>query len=183
MNEIIENIWNDLHEELTSFIQHRVKNEAIVKDILHDVFLKIINNAEKVTQAENIKQYIYGIARNTTIDHFRKASKITTLEKEYTYISEQETETFNSALAHCCMKGFINKLPEKYQFALIRSELDNISQKELAEELNISYSGTKSRVQRAKKKLKELLENCCRFRSDRYGNLIHLQEEKECICT
>ncbi|RIH65104.1 RNA polymerase sigma factor SigZ [Mariniphaga sediminis] len=182
MNDITENIWNDFHIELKNFILKKVKDENIANDILQDVFLKIINNADKIAQAKSVQQYIYGIARNTTIDHFRKSDKKNNIENDYTLISEEETESLNATIADCCIKPFIKQLPEKYQVALTKSEFENISQKDLAEQLNISYSGAKSRVQRGKEKLKELILACCNYPSDSYGNLRDT-EDKNCACS
>lgn len=181
MNNITENIWNDFYKELKSFTLKKVKNEDIANDILQDVFLKIIANSDKITNATNLRQYIYGITRNATVDHFRKAGRVTHIENEYSLISEEETESLNATIADCCMKSFIAQLPEKYRQALIRTEFEEVSQKDLAIELSISYSGTKSRVQRGKEKLKELILSCCDFPSDSYGNL-QSAESKNCNC-
>ena len=181
MNDITENIWNDFHKELKNFILKKVKDENIANDILQDIFLKIIDNANKIAQAKSVQQYIYGIARNATIDHFRKSGKKTFVENKYTLISEEETQSLNATIASCCIKPFIKQLPDKYQVALTKTEFENMSQKELAKELNISYSGAKSRVQRGKEKLKELIISCCNFPSDNYGNL-QPTESKNCNC-
>lgn len=181
MNDITKNIWNDFHKELKNFILKKVRDEHIANDILQDVFLKIIDNSGKINNAKSVQQYIYGIARNATIDHFRKSGKTTYVENEYTLISEEETESLNATIANCCIKPFIGQLPEKYQVALKKTEFENVSQKDLAIALNISYSGAKSRVQRGKEKLKELILACCNFPSDTYGNLQPV-ETKNCNC-
>ena len=79
-----------------------------------------------------------------------------------------------------CIVPFINKLPDIYKEALTLTELKNYSQLELADHLGISYSGAKSRVQRAKVKLKEIFEECCHISSDSYGNIIDYRSRKEC---
>jgi RNA polymerase sigma-70 factor (ECF subfamily) len=63
-------------------------------------------------------------------------------------------------------------LPRKYRQALELTEMQGFSQTELAARLNISVSGAKSRVQRAREKLKEALLDCCHFEFDRYGRVI-----------
>jgi RNA polymerase sigma-70 factor (ECF subfamily) len=62
------------------------------------------------------------------------------------------------------------------------TEFQDISQKDLAIKLGISYSGAKSRVQRGKEKLKELLVACCAYQSDVYGNIIN-DENGKCGCS
>jgi len=70
----------------------------------------------------------------------------------------------------------IKTLPDKYRDALEMSEINGVSHKEIAEELNISYSGAKSRVQRGREKLKEVLLHCCEIKADKYGNIIEYHE-------
>lgn len=181
MNDLTMKIWTELSAELKQFILRKVKDESIANDIHQDVFLKIMENQDKISQARSIQEYLYSIARNTTIDHFRRANKKNDLEKVNDYLTGEENISLNSMIAECCIKPFINLLPEKYKQALIKTEFENISQKDLAKHLDISYSGAKSRVQRGKEKLKELILTCCNFSIDKYGNLRPV-EKQNCQC-
>lgn len=111
------------------------------------------------------------------MDHFRKLNydrnELNDIydENENTEINYKDIPDKNSELAECIIP-FINKLPDKYKEALTLTEFKNYSQIELAEHLGISYSGAKSRVQRAKLKLKEIFEECCNISYDKYGNII-----------
>jgi RNA polymerase sigma-70 factor (ECF subfamily) len=91
-------------------------------------------------------------------------------------VSEEDDQLLNATIADCCVKPFINKLPGEYKEALLLTEFQDISQKELAEKLNISYSGAKSRVQRGRAKLKEIILDCCAYQSDVYGNLMEAEK-------
>ncbi len=59
-------------------------------------------------------------------------------------------------------------------------ERDGVSQKEIASRESICLSGAKSRVQRGRKLLKEMLERCCRFQLDRHGNVVSGDKPSEC---
>ena len=69
-------------------------------------------------------------------------------------------------------------MPEKYKQAIILTEYEGLTQK-LAEKLGLSLSGAKSRVQRARLKLKELLLNCCHFELDRFGNILEYHHKSK----
>ncbi len=73
-------------------------------------------------------------------------------------------------------------LPENYKEAILLTELGPLSQKEYAEKLGISYSGAKSRVQRAKHQLHELFKECCTIHADKYGNIMEHTCNKICGC-
>jgi RNA polymerase sigma-70 factor (ECF subfamily) len=179
MTTEVTNIWTDFHKELKAFILNKTRNSTDTDDILQEVFIKIIHNIDKVNQAENLRHYLYGIVRNAINDYFRNRKPIIDNTEIEEKITEEETQSLNTTIAECCIKPFINKLPNNYRDALLITEFQDISQKELAEKLNISYSGAKSRVQRGKEKLKELLIQCCAYKSDTYGNIL---ESENCDC-
>ena len=182
MTTEITSIWENFHKELKVFIQNKTRNAADTDDILQDAFIRIINNMDKVNQSANIRHYLFGIVRNAIYDHFNRKKTVLYTAELKDVLSDEEAQSLNSAVADCCIRPFINKLPEHYREALLITEFQDISQKELAAKLNISYSGAKSRVQRGKEKLKELLLECCPYKSDIYGNLIS-EENNNCGCS
>ncbi len=187
----VKEIWATFNEELRNYVMRRVKDEQVADDIVQDIFEKVIKNIRKLNTVENLQEYLYKMARNAVVDSFR--SKKLKFEKFTPYkvdspttflnenLEESNTESLNNIISKCCITPFINKLPAKYRDALMASEINNMSQKELAEHLNISYSGAKSRVQRGREKLKNLLQECCNFEHDNYGNLIQKNSEN-CSC-
>lgn len=181
MTTAVTTIWNDFHQELKAFIFNKTKNSADTDDLLQEVFLKIMGNLDKVSQAENLRPYLYGIVRNSIHDYFRKQKQIIDATDLEATITAEETHSLNATIAECCIKPFIHKLPIKYREALLITEFQDISQKDLAEQLNLSYSGAKSRVQRGKEKLKALILDCCAYQSDNYGNLTE-HEDRSCGC-
>lgn len=182
--QTIHNIWEEFHRELRSIIVQKTQNAADADDILQDIFMKIIQHQEKVMGANNIKNYIFGIARNVTNDYFqkRKHSAHETLSNDnIPDNTDTGADNLNMHLADCCMHKFIQQLPDKYREAIVLTELQDMPQKVMAEQLNISYSGAKSRVQRGKEQLRELLMECCAYKSDRYGNILNT-DPSACTC-
>jgi len=157
MENEIQNIWKDLHQELQKFIFFKVKNKQISEDILQDVFLKIQLNVHNLKDSSKLTSWVYQITRNTILDHFRKDNNLFSLES-IDIVDADNDENF-SKLSDC-INSKINNLPNKYKEALLLTILKDFSQIELAEYLGISYSGAKSRVQRGKEKVKTLVLNC-----------------------
>ncbi len=84
------------------------------------------------------------------------------------------------------MLGLVNQLPERYAEAIEMVELGDMSQKAAAERLGISVSGMKSRVQRGRQKLRDLLLDCCAVELDRRGGMLELVPRDgcdDCGCT
>ncbi|QEC69255.1 sigma-70 family RNA polymerase sigma factor [Panacibacter ginsenosidivorans] len=163
-------IWEDHSDKLKAFICSKVNGDDNCHDILHDLFLKIRENEERIKWIEQPASYVIKMAQNAIIDYYRSQKKtLQPLQSDYISDEEQLSEI---QLADCCLLSFIKALPPLYSEALILTELEGFSQKHLAEKLNISYTGVKSRVQRARKMLKQAILDCCPYQFDKYGNII-----------
>lgn len=173
-----EKIWEDFHERLRQFILRRVSDEEQAEDILQDVFLKVHTRIETVRQEESISSWLYQIARNTIIDYYRTQRNIGEIP-DTSYEPEDRLENLALELAPC-IQAMITDLPPPYRKALILTEYEGLTQRELAEHLNLSLPGAKSRVQRAREKLKRMLLDCCHFQFDRRGRVIDYQPR--CVC-
>lgn len=173
---MVEHIWRTYHKQLLSFIQKRVSDPVMAEDILQEVFIKIHNNIDSLQEGKKIKAWLFQITRNTIIDTYRRTNKTKDLE---TQITDLEDENEDQAMMdiQSCIVPMIKSLPEDYRDALLLSELNGLSQKELSEKLKISYSAAKSRVQRGRLLLKEALSNCCSFESDSKGRIINYEKK------
>lgn len=171
----IEKIWTEFGNQLSGFICKKTGHQDHCHDILQEVSIKIIQNIEKVQKAENIGAYLNRMANNAVIDFYRRESpgiRFNELEDDIADGSVAVDVTTAIRLADCCLRPMIESLPPLYSEALILTELEGMSQKQLAEKLGISGSGARSRVQRARLMLKEVILNCCQYEFDKYGNII-----------
>ena len=165
-----ERVWEEFHVGLKGFILKRIPDELSAEDILQDVFLKIHTHIDTLREADKLQSWIYQIARNAIHDYYRM-HKATPELPEMSYMPEDRFDDVVSELIPC-IQHMIDSLPVDYRQALILTEYQGLTQKELAQRLGISLSGAKSRVQRAREKLKIMLLNCCHFEFDRLGRVI-----------
>jgi RNA polymerase sigma-70 factor (ECF subfamily) len=156
------------HGELRNFVLKKVRDTALADDIVQDVFLKVYTKIDQLKESDKLLGWIYQIARHTITDHFRKHQK-TVNPNDLKW--ESDSNTLNECVARC-LKQLIVTLPDKYKEAFQLSEIDNVSQIQLAERLGISYSGAKSRVQRARLLLKQKMQELLIIKTDAYGNVI-----------
>lgn len=186
MQANIPEIWQQFSEKLHHAILEKTQNAQDTSDILQEIFLKMNKYAQQIGKADNIEAYLRGIMRNTLADYFRKRAQHSQQETPLADLPDEvapatETETLNELIVNCCLRPFIAQLPAAQSEALNETVFNQLSQKELAEKLHISYSGAKSRVQRAKSQLKQMIVDCCGVSADKYGNIIDLQK-KDCDC-
>lgn len=165
--------WEESKAPLRNFIKKRVSNEEDTEDILQDVFLKLISNIDKLMDDQKVHAWLYRITRNAIIDYYRKNHKhldLVSLPEELPHVLDEDL-TSNKEIAYC-LKNMVDKLPEKYKQAIQITVFENHTQKEYSEMAGISVSGAKSRVQRARNILKEMVLGCCSLEFDSLGNII-----------
>ncbi|MBI5215350.1 MAG: RNA polymerase sigma factor SigZ [Ignavibacteriae bacterium] len=177
--ENLEHLYKQFSKRLLNFIVQRVNSRDEAEDILHDVFLKVHANIESLNDSMKIESWLYQITRNAIIDYYRTRKPKETLPENI--VEEEETESAMERLTPS-INHFIEQLPEPYREAITLTELQGMKQKDLATKLGISHSGAKSRVQRARKMLKDLFFECCHFEFDRYGTVIDYHPISCCCC-
>jgi len=183
VTDVTERAWTALHEPLLAFFRARVRDEATAEDLLQEVFLRIHTHAETLRAKEKLESWIYQIARHRLIDYYRRKTPIVPLEEvDHEALLEEKPEEDIQAELAPSVAAMVQSLPEPYREALVLTEYQGLSQRELATRLGLSFSGAKSRVQRAREKLKQLLLDCCHFEFDRLGRIIDYQSRCGC-CT
>jgi RNA polymerase sigma-70 factor (ECF subfamily) len=154
-------IWDQFSERLYNFILSKTDNEEVAKDILQEVFIKIHTKLETLNDKSSLTAWLFTITRNTIFDYYRQKK---TRRKEQNLLADNahlfEDDDINR-LCETCLHIFIDSLPENYKEAILATDLGEFSQKEYAEQIGVSYSGLKSRVQRARAKLNEHFKACC----------------------
>ena len=178
METSTENLYKNLRGQLKAFINSKVRNEALAEDILHDTFLKVHEKLHTLRENEKIVSWIYQIARNAVTDYFR--------EKKHEPLTEEIAESTSNEIAQrleSSIRNMIGCLPKDSRDVLLLTEYQGMKQKDLAEKLGISLPAVKSRVLRARKKLKEILFECCHFEFDRFGTVLdYYRKSNSCTC-
>ncbi|MDF1667573.1 MAG: sigma-70 family RNA polymerase sigma factor, partial [Planctomycetota bacterium] len=164
-----ETFWKDLHSLLQRFIRSRVRDENLVDDLIQETFLRIHKNLASLKDPKKLSHWALTIARRSIADAFR-ARKHEGLKEEP--ISQIREQAVDQELFDCVTKSLLASLPEKYRVAIQRVELDGLSQKALADELGLSVSAAKSRVQRGRALIKKTLLKSCELEFDSRGSVI-----------
>ncbi len=127
-------------------------------EILNDSFLKVFKNIKKYDEKKAFRPWLKTIVVNTAIDYYRKNAKFrATLE-----IEEAEQEAINvdqiDSLNLEDIKKILDQLPEMYRLVFNLYEIEGYTHKEIANNLKIDESTSRSYLTRAKKKLRKLVE-------------------------
>jgi RNA polymerase sigma-70 factor, ECF subfamily len=168
----IDRLCAEFGGPLKRFIARRVWNGHDAEDLLQEVFLKAHVAIHDLRDTERVRPWLYRVAANAVADHHRERQLADLPLMADEFVEETPgAVNANSEVARC-LGPIVDELPEGYRRALVLADLEGRPQREVAEELGLSLSGAKSRVQRARRKLRATLLSCCRFDLDPLGNVL-----------
>lgn len=173
-------IWEQVHKSLRAFILKRVSNDTEADDILQEVFLRVHRHLHGLQDPDRLLSWIFQITRHVIIDHYRSLEK--RRESSVGLAVDMEDETTSPDLLESlpnevrtelsdCLRPMLERLPQKYREAVSLVELEGLTNQEAASRLGISVSGMKSRVQRGRRHLKQMLDDCCLIELDSRGGV------------
>lgn len=171
--------WNQFRNELLNFIRKKISIQPDAEDILQDVFIKMYKNYDQLNNQSKLKAWLYQITNHAIVDYYRKQEdpQIPYETVEHLLVNEESHSNMNDEIVSC-LKLFLTELPEHYRIPLEMHELEGKKHKEISQELNISLSGSKTRILRGREKLREILTNCCEIEFDAYGNVVEVTQLK-----
>lgn len=147
---------------------------ADADDLTQEVFVKVHNGLENFHFKSSIATWIYKIAENTVCDYLRRS--VSRNDAGFTEIegdesdSLQETDDADGELQHStlvkkemgeCIQKIIGQIPGHYQLPLILSDIEGLSNDEIAKICNISLTNVKIRLHRARNLLRKEMNNRC----------------------
>jgi RNA polymerase sigma-70 factor, ECF subfamily len=181
----VELVWERYAQRLLAFIRSKVSSGEEAEDILQEVFVRVHTGICCLQEWTAMDRLVYRITRNLIIDGYRSRRPSEELGEDLAAEASPfpvEVEEDPAARIAFSLRETIDELDEPYREALILTEYEGLTQAEYAARAGISLSGAKSRVQRAREKLKGLLLECCHFELDRLGGIIDYQK-RCCACS
>ncbi len=176
-----QGVFEEFDRGLRAFVAARVGDRDAVEDIIQDVYLKIHSRIETLRNEDRLGAWVYAIARNAIHDYYRHESPTAELT-EVPYLPDDPTDRELEQGLERSVRGMLECLSPEDREALVLTEYGGLRQRELAERLGISVSGAKSRVQRARTKLRSLLLACCHFELDRHGRVMNYYPRRGSCC-
>lgn len=174
--------WQNHKTQLRSYVYKRVDDASVVDDILQDVYIKASSNLHQLKSQDSLKGWLYKIAYNTIIDFHRNRQSFDELPDDLVAEDEDTVEEARKELAEC-LRPLIADLPDKYSTPLRLAELEGVSQQEIADQLGLSLSGVKSRIQRGRVKISENLMACCDIEINDGGTVTGYSPKKGKNCS
>lgn len=137
-----EEVWKLLSSRLGRFIRARVRDDSTASDLLQETFLRIHKKLGTLEDEERLPAWVFQIARNVIVDHYR--SRKNPSDAAIDPPSRPDSDNLNEIVSGW-IPGAIESLPESYRDVVKLYELDDLPQREIAQQLGLSLTAVKSR--------------------------------------
>ncbi|HEY7410894.1 MAG TPA: sigma-70 family RNA polymerase sigma factor [Vicinamibacteria bacterium] len=173
-----EALWLEFRGRVRAFVARRVAGSAEVDDIVQWVFLRLHRSLPGLREADRVHAWLYRTARRAIADYYRGRARNREVPAGGTADLEplardvdrdQGVEDRELHRAAACLAPLVDELPAPYREAILLADLQGVRLADAARTAGVSLSGMKSRVQRGRQRLRELLVDCCRIAVGRHG--------------
>ncbi len=151
--------WTEFGDRLRTWLERRVAQPADAEDLTQQVFLRLAAKPPAVETNESLGAWLWRVARNALVDHYRRRAlrRVDTLDDD---VPAEQGEAPHASLVRC-LRPMLRGLPPIYGAAVLEADLEGRRHADLAAEAGVSVSAMKSRVQRGRRMLHNLLRDCC----------------------
>ena len=177
LDEIVKEFYN----ALLLYTIKKTGEREVSEDIVQEVMSRIIQAHQKETEISNIRAWLFQITRFVIADFYREKYKRSAFHMdEFPEVTDEDNAVYDLSVFDDTMIRMIKLLPDQYAVPLILSDIDGIPQKKIAEQLHLSLSAAKMRIQRARQKLHDLFIDCCDITYNRNGAFISCTVKPGC---
>jgi RNA polymerase sigma-70 factor, ECF subfamily len=187
-----DELVSELSGRLRGFVGRRIGDPDAADDVAQEVLLRLHRSIGDLRSQDRLDAFAYRIARNAIIDHYRSRAGakeiparsddlIARIDGEGEGDADADEAQGRQELARC-LEPLVKRLPEPYRQALTLTDLGTLSQVEAAQVTGLSVPGMKTRVQRARAQVHDLLTACCNVALDGDRHITEVQRTGPCAC-
>lgn len=154
--------------QLAAFFYRLLRDEEGARDLVMDTFLRVYKAAHRYEPRAKFSTYVYQIARNLFINEsqkrdFRKTDSLDEInESSSLQLVDQELDPeqeLSRREQSDLVSRALSELPEDQRTILILVEYQELSYERVAQIMDCSIGTVKSRMHRARQKVREWMEN------------------------
>ena len=166
--------WSAHEAELLRYLRHHLRQPGEAEDLLHDLFLKAVRQHERFCAVGNRRAWLFEVARNLVIDNARRTHASLPLPDDLAAPAPDLASEDGPApvdLLSACLPRVLGELAAEDREAIERCDIGGMTQQAFAELKGLSLPGAKSRVQRARQRLRAQLLRACQVQLDEHGKV------------
>ena len=168
----VSTAWQAHEGELLGYLRHRLSDIDAAADVLQDVFVKAMRQGQGFCSLDNLRAWLFQVARNALVDHLRTAHATEPIPDGPAELAAppQETPAPVDALTDCLTRCLAELSPDDAE--IVRAcDLDGQTVRRFGEDHGLGLPAAKSRLLRARQRLREQLTSACKVRFDADGSV------------
>jgi RNA polymerase sigma-70 factor (ECF subfamily) len=165
----IDDAWSRHEAELRRFLRHRAGSDAEGDDLLQEVFLRALRQKNGLCGIDNPRAWLFHAARNLLIDRLRLSKAQVPLPDDLA-AEPADAPPAVDGLAQC-LPRVLSELSPQDREALTLCDIEGMTQQDFARRKGITLPAAKSRVQRARTRLKARMSEACRVSFEASGEV------------
>ena len=176
VDPLTEQMWREVIAQLRAFVRRRIADPERAEDLVGEILLRIHQNLGSIDDRDRLTHWVSRVARNAVIDEYRRAARarehlVPALEDVVAIEDRDDMDDESTVLTDLtrCLHPLLDGLPAEQRSAVQMIDLDGLPQAAAARMEGVSLSGMKSLVQRGRRRLAELLAQCCTLTLDARG--------------
>lgn len=160
----ITEAYNQNFTRIYKFFYYKVLSKEIAEDLTSETFITFVKIAKEQKEIENLKAFLYGIAKNIFLKYLKEKYQsgipFTEFEYDFENYADKYVEEIESkeTLEEIAMK-FIPQLPSKQRQVIQMRFIEKLSLKEIAEKLGKDMNYVKTTQKRGIANLKKYVES------------------------
>lgn len=161
-------VWAAHEVELRRFLRRHSPSASDAEDVLQDVFLKALLQEERFCALHNPRAWLFEVARNALADQGRRTRPVVSLPED---LAAPEFDLSEVDRLAGCMPRVLSELSSEDREAIELCDIGGMTQRAFAELKGLSLPGAKSRVQRARQRLRSQLLCACKVVLDEHQHV------------
>lgn len=160
--------WNAHEGELRNYLRHRAGDAHPADDLLQEVFVKAMQQGKQFCTLDNTRAWLFQVARNALIDHYRLRREVIELPED---IPQPETVREPIQALGACLARVLGELSAEDREIIEQCDLEEVKQKDYAAVHGLSLAAVKSRLLRARGRMRARMSAACQVRFDDRGRV------------
>ena len=160
--------WTAHESELHNYLRHRSKDAHQADDLLQEVFVKAMQQGKQFCTLDNERAWLFQVARNALVDQFRLGRDVTELPDD---LPQPEISREPIQALSACVARVLSELTPEDRDIIEQCDLEGVKQKDYAAAQKLSLPAVKSRLLRARERMRARMSTACQVRFDEQGRV------------
>lgn len=160
--------WQQHEVELRGYLAHQLHDPHLADDLLQEVFVRALRQGRDFCRLDNARAWLFQVARNALVDHHRLHKETEAVPED---IPAEEDEHEPIAGLSVCVARVLSELSAEDRDIIEQCDLEGVKQKNYAARHGISLAAAKSRLLRARERMRAHMSVACQVQFDQAGRV------------